>query len=93
MALAIHLDAMLRDGKVADQSELARLLHVSQPRITQIMNLLHLAPDLQEALLFLPRVERGRDKITERDMRRVHAVSDWREQRIHWRVLQNSKSM
>ena len=43
MALAIRFDKLIRDGKVWDQSDLARLAHVSQPRMTQIMNLLHLA--------------------------------------------------
>jgi len=55
MALAIHFDGLLRRGQVADLTELARLTMVTQPRITQVMNLLHLAPDIQEALLFLPR--------------------------------------
>jgi hypothetical protein len=36
--------------------ELARLGHVSRTRVTQILNLLHLAPDIQERLLFLPAV-------------------------------------
>jgi len=36
---------------------------VSRARVTQIMNLLHLVPDIQEAILFLPRVVRGRDPI------------------------------
>jgi len=36
---------------------LARLAHVSRARITQIMNLLLLAPDIQEAILFLPRTD------------------------------------
>ena len=48
MALAIRFDGLIRDGKVRDMSELARLAHVTQPRMTQIMNLLHLAPDIQE---------------------------------------------
>jgi hypothetical protein len=43
---------MLRKGVVADQSELARICEVTQPRMTQIMNLLHLAPDIQEQILF-----------------------------------------
>jgi len=47
MALAIHFDQLIRDGKVADQSDIARLAHVTQPRMTQIMNLNHLAPDIQ----------------------------------------------
>ena len=55
MALAIRFDGLVREGVVADQAELARLGHVSRARITQIMNLLHLAPDIQEALLFLAR--------------------------------------
>ncbi len=73
MALAIHCDQMIRDGEVADQTELARLLHVSQPRITQIMNLLHLAPDIQEELLFLPRTVSGRDPIHEKLLRPIVA--------------------
>ena len=59
MALAIRFDGLIRDGVVADQAELARLGHVTRARVTQIMNLLQLAPDIQEALLFLPRVEQG----------------------------------
>ena len=65
MALAIRFDGLLREGKVSDMSELARLAHVTQPRMTQILNLLHLAPDIQEELLFLPRTTHGRDPIAE----------------------------
>ena len=87
MALAIRFDRLLREGKVCDLSELARLTHVTQPRMTQIMNLLHLAPDIQEALLFLPEVTSGRDLIHERMLRPVTALVDWREQRRAWRAL------
>ena len=54
MALAIRFDGLLKRGDVQDYADLARLGHVSRPRVTQIMNLLNLAPDIQEALLFLP---------------------------------------
>ena len=57
MALAIRFDQLIRDGVVADQTELARLGHVSRARLSQIMNLTNLAPDLQEQILHLPRVE------------------------------------
>ena len=60
MALAIRFDQLIRDGVVADQAELARVGHVSRARLTQIMNLLNLAPDIQEDLLFLAVTERGR---------------------------------
>ena len=87
MALAIRFDQLIRDGEIADYAEIARLGHVTRARVTQIMNLLHLAPDIQEAILDLPRVEHGRDPITERDLRPIAAVIDWRKQRRLWREL------
>ena len=84
MALAIRYGQLLFDGTVADQSELARLAHVTQPRMTQIMNLLHLAPDIQEELLHLPLVDAGDDPITERDLRPITRLRDWGKQRETW---------
>jgi hypothetical protein len=84
MALAIHFDRLIREGKVRDQSELARLVHVTQPRMTQIMNLNHLAPDIQEGLLFLPSVGRGRETLRERMLRLVVAERTWSAQRVRW---------
>lgn len=81
MALAIRFDQLIRDGVVADQAELARLGHVTRARVTQIMDLLGLAPDIQEAVLFLPATERGRESITERDLRPIAALADWGRQR------------
>ena len=69
MALAIRFDQLLQDGHVADKAEPARLGHVTRARLTQIMNLLCLAPDIKEAILFLPSTERGRESLTERDLR------------------------
>lgn len=85
MALAIRFDQLIRDGAIADQTELARLGHVTRARATQIMNLLQLAPDIQEEVLFLPLVTEGRDPIRERDVRPIAAVFDWRKQRRLWR--------
>src|SRR6202035_3686191 len=53
MALAHRLDELVRSGEVTDHGELARLGHVSPARICQYMTLLHLAPAIQEYLLFL----------------------------------------
>jgi len=75
IALAIRLDQLIRDGVVTDQAELARLGHVSRARMTQIMNLLNLAPNLQEELLFLPAVDRGRDPVTERELRPIAGIA------------------
>ncbi|MEQ8850957.1 MAG: hypothetical protein RIB32_04160 [Phycisphaerales bacterium] len=85
MALAIKFDRMLQDGVVGSQTDLAALARVTQPRMTQIMNLLHLAPDIQEEILFLPPVTEGRDPVTERDLRKIVTLYDWTSQREAWR--------
>jgi hypothetical protein len=51
MALAIHFDRLIREGKVKDYAEIARLGDVTRARVTQVMNLLNLAPDIQNGLL------------------------------------------
>jgi hypothetical protein len=87
MALALRLDELVRTGQVASYSELASLGHVTRARICQILNLLHLAPDIQEALLFLPPTQRGRDAIILADLMPIAACIDWRKQRRLWRKL------
>jgi len=84
MALAIHKQELVDRGEVADYADLARLAHVSRPRITQIMNLTLLAPDIQEALLFPPPTDGGRGAVSERAVRRMCAVADWGRQRKVW---------
>jgi len=91
MALAIHFDGLIRKGAVRDYADLARLGHVTRARVTQIMNLLNLAPDIQETILFLPRTQSGRDPISERQVRRIAAVSDWSKQRRLWQGLRRAR--
>lgn len=92
MALAIRFDRLIRDGTVADQSELARLACVTQPRMTQIMNLLHLAPEIQEDLLHMPSGVEGRDAIGERHMRAIAGQQAWLRQHEMWTSLQHSRT-
>lgn len=87
MALAIKLDGYLRDGIVSDLAELARAGHVTRARITHIMDLNLLAPEIQEAILELPRTIRGRDPIRERHIRRITKIASWNIQRDRWRNL------
>ena len=77
MALAIHFDGLLRADEFRDYAELARLGRVTRARMTQIMKLLNLAPDIQEQILFLPRL-RG---LNERNLRPIVRRIDWKEQR------------
>jgi hypothetical protein len=91
MALAIRFDELIRTDVVTDYAELARLSQVTRARITQIMNLLMLAPDIQEAILLLPLVERGRDPIHLRQLQPIALVPDWRKQRRLWHSLAASE--
>ena len=77
MALAIRFDGMLRDETIQDYAELARLGRVTRARITQIMKLQHLAPDIQEQILFLPLIK----GLNERNLRTIVSRIDWRDQR------------
>jgi hypothetical protein len=79
MALAIRFDQLIRDGVVQDQAELARLGQVTRARMTQIMNLLNLAPDIQEDLINA--VGRG---LSDRQLRPIAALSCWRQQWARW---------
>jgi hypothetical protein len=87
MALALRFERLVQEGVVRDYAELAVLGHVSRARITQIMNLLHLAPDIQEAILFLPGVGRGRDPVYLEQLQPLTAILDWRTQRRRWKEI------
>lgn len=90
MALAIRCEEMLRDGAIENYSELGRLGHVTRARVSQIMNLLNLAPDLQEVILDLPRTESGRDPIILAQLQPIASSLDWRKQRKLWAELQGA---
>src|SRR5690242_20303017 len=87
MALALRLEELVRTDQVASYSALASLGHVTRARVSQIVSLLHLAPDIQEAILFLPPTPRGRDPVILADLMPIAACIDWRKQRRQWRQL------
>jgi hypothetical protein len=82
MALSIKLEQLMRDNPGLSYQELAVLGQVSATRLTQILNLLHLAPDLQERLLWLEPNGKGRERMHEAALRRISGVYDWRLQRL-----------
>jgi hypothetical protein len=93
LALAHRFAELIQSGVVKDYAGLARLGHVSRARISQITNLLHLAPDIQEALLFLPRAEHGRDPLHLAQLQPIAAAMDWRKQRRLWRELARAQGL
>src|SRR5260221_512966 len=62
-ALARRFALLVQTDVAADYADLARLGHVTRARGTQIMNLLGLAPNIQEAILFLAPVSEGKDLV------------------------------
>ena len=90
LALARHIDDLVRSGALGSYAAAARLGRVSRARMSQILALLHLAPDLQEQLLFLQRPARGRNVPVLRQVLHVAAAREWDEQRRRWRRLQRA---
>ena len=91
LALAIRLEARLADGTLADAAAVARDAHVTRARVSQVLNLAFLAPDIQEAVLSLPRVAAGRDPVTLGDLQPVALTLDWAKQRLLWGQLRAAK--
>ena len=91
MALAIKFQDIVDCGEVRDYADLARLGYVSRARITQIMNLLNLAPNIQELLLFLPPARDPRAEISEPLLRKLCTETAWDMQRQAWLHLARTR--
>lgn len=83
LALAHHIEAAIAAGTYRDRADAARQLGVSRPRISQIMDLALLAPDLQEAILFMEAVD-GVEPLWERRLRGIVGDGEWEGQRGRW---------
>jgi hypothetical protein len=77
MAMAIECKRLIESGTVADAAEMARIAGVTRARMTQVLDLNLLAPDLQERLLFLNK----NVKVNPRTVAKVSRVRSWGEQR------------
>ena len=86
LALALQFQEMIDGGDVRDYADLARLGCVSRERISQIMMLVWLAPDIQQAVLRLPPCS-GRAPFSERALRRIAKIVCWEEQRLEWQRI------
>ena len=86
LALAHRLEAAIDSGDYADRADVARQLGLTRARVTQLLDLTLLAPDIQEQLLFMEAVD-GVEPMTERRLRPVVAHTSWAQQRRVWRGL------
>jgi hypothetical protein len=85
------MEGLIQHGAIVDYSQMAQLGHVSRARITQIMNLLLLAPDIQEQILFLPLTRRGRDPVRLAQLQPIVRIHDWNQQRPLWATLVHNR--
>jgi predicted XRE-type DNA-binding protein len=87
MALAIRLEHLLATGQVKDQAEIARTAGITRARVTQIINLTQLAPDIQEAILNLEPTTDHVPRFREREVRTIAILPNWEKQRVLWKRL------
>lgn len=86
LALAHTIDTAIAAGRLRDQGDAAQRLGLTRPRITQLLALLQLAPDLQERVLFLEAID-GIEPLTERALRAVTRTLCWADQRAMWPAI------
>jgi hypothetical protein len=86
MALAIKFQEMVDRGEVRDYADLARLGLVSRARITQIMNLLNLPPQLQDNMMLDPE-QAAAISVSESQLRKITSLVLWRDQLDAWEQI------
>jgi hypothetical protein len=80
LALAHRIAADIDAGRYKDSADVARRHGLTPARLIQLMNLLPLAPDIQEGVFALE-FPVGRAPVTERTLRRALASLCWEDQR------------
>jgi len=90
LTLAIKFQDIVERREIRDYADLARLGYVTRARITQIMNLLLLAPDIQECLLGRTALSPSSRELPERCLRSIAKLVSWRDQRAAWGNVKNA---
>lgn len=91
LALAHRLQAAIDSGEHEDQAAVARAFGISRARVSQLLDLTLLAPDIQEEVLFLEAAG-SREPISERNLQDIVRHAAWTEQRDQWRRLRSRPS-
>lgn len=86
LALAHKIQDAIDRGTVRDRAEVARRLGFTRARITHLLDLTLLAPDLQERILALEAID-GAEPMSERALRAVAHAGSWEEQRPALQIL------
>lgn len=89
MALAIKFQDMIERGEVRDYADLARLGYVTRARLTQIMNLLLLAPRIQAEILGREDTAAQPIELSERTVRPIAGTLLWSHQLQLWQQIKS----
>ena len=93
MALAIQFQDMIQREESRDYADLARLACLTRERMSQIMELIWLAPDIQQEILEIPPTTKPRFPVSEVAARRIAAKLDWKDQRDQWRKIKQDNKL
>jgi hypothetical protein len=85
LVLAYQIQELFDKGKARNLGQVAQWLHTTHARISQIMNLLFLAPDIQEEILFS--YEEKVFQLTEHKIRKIPMEVSWTKQREMWNEI------
>lgn len=86
LAFAHKLQEAIDNGEYIDRADAARKLGLTRARVSQLLDLLMLAPDIQEKILFMERVD-GVEPTSERALRDVIKQLNWQSQVDSWRKI------
>ena len=73
---AIEWQALLESSEISSQAEIAHREGITRARVTQVMGMLRLAPEIQQHILSIPEMVRG-PPVTERMLRPIETISDY----------------
>ena len=84
LVLAHQVEQAIEEGRARDYVDVARQLGMTRARITQLVNLLLLSPDIQATILTDPRRVR---QLGERQLRPITREQAWQRQADMFREL------
>lgn len=88
LVLGHQLRGCLEDGRATSLTQLGQWLHLTHARVSKLLTLTLLAPEIQEQLLLVEDWERIR--LTEQRVRHIASEPDWQRQRTRWAELYNN---
>jgi len=83
---ALEWQALIESGDVRNQAEIARREGISRARVTQVMGMLRLAPEIQHHILAMAETAR-QPAISERALRTIGQIEDLDSQKLRFQDL------